>query len=112
MTKKRINEIIKTFADDFEVSIVKKGRKYIGVIIDGVDKDNKLVGWFHYGVRHSDLDWCEPATIEPRVIVNRYGEFLCDVPFNFPKNEYFELKYDEEGGYEYKGDIYNVFVIE
>ena len=41
-------------------------------------------GKYLYHIRHSDYSSSIPRTIEPRVIVNRYGYLLTDHELNFP----------------------------
>lgn len=54
-----------------------------------------------YDIRHTDEDWCEPATLEKRVMVNWFGTLIMDNPIEVLENgekEYLEITdyvYDE-----------------
>jgi hypothetical protein len=39
-------------------------------------------GYRFYGIRHSEKDWDEPMTIEPTVLVNRWGVIGFREPFS------------------------------
>lgn len=56
-----------------------------------VDHTNDTVGKYLYDIRHSDDDWCEPATIEPHVLVNWFGTLICDKPISFGADGYYEI---------------------
>lgn len=49
---------------------------------------------FLYFIRHSDYNTNKPATIEPKVKINRYGCVLLDEPLEFPNpvDEYLVIK--------------------
>jgi|GEM_PF-6329756 len=51
-----------------------------------------------YHIRHSDEDFCDPATIEPNVWVNHWGLALSneELKFENPKDPYIVLP-DEDG---------------
>lgn len=70
------------------------GQVIIGIFTDGrcpsngfetdiinSDKVNK------YDIRHSDYDFNIPCTIEPRVIVNRFGSILTNSTITFPEED-------------------------
>lgn len=54
-----------------------KGRKIVfrgmdAIVFEELPKTYPL-GYRFYGIRHTDDDWDDPATIEPSVVVNRWG---------------------------------------
>ncbi|UYX56048.1 hypothetical protein M3Y14_34265 (plasmid) [Bacillus thuringiensis] len=55
---------------------------------------------YYYDIRHADCGWCEPATIEPFVMVNHYGTITTTLPLELndgtESNQYLVLT-DEEG---------------
>lgn len=59
-------------------------------VIDGflseqrLNRDNDTDGKYIYDIRHIDNDWCEPATIENRVLVNWFGCLITEYPILFP----------------------------
>lgn len=54
--------------------------KYSGVeclVYEGFPENTNIEGYPHlYWLRHPDDDWSEPCTIEPYVLVNRWGALL------------------------------------
>lgn len=48
-----------------------------------VDPKSVPKGLYVYDIRHSDEDWCEPATIEPKVIVNHMGSIITNEEIKF-----------------------------
>lgn len=46
--------------------------KYLQFSLDNVIKPRPDL-WDYYGIRHSDTDWSRPITIEPHVLVNKWG---------------------------------------
>lgn len=54
-----------------------------------VDHTKDTEGKFLYDIRHSDNDWCDPATIEQRVIVNWFGTLILCEPITFPEGQDF-----------------------
>ena len=64
------------------------------------EKDNE--GKFLYDIRHSDNDWCEPATLEKFVMVNWFGTLIVDEPIEVldgpdrPYKEIVDWYYDDE----------------
>lgn len=55
-----------------------------------------------YDIRHTDEDWCEPATLEKRVMVNWFGTLIVDEPIEILESDnsaYLEITdygYDED----------------
>lgn len=49
-----------------------------------VDPKSVPKGLYVYDIRHSDEDWGEPATIEPKVIVNHMGAIITNEEIKFP----------------------------
>ena len=49
-----------------------------------VDPKSVPKGLYVYDIRHSDEDWCEPATIEPKVVVNHMGAIITNEEIRFP----------------------------
>lgn len=68
-----------------------------------VDREKDDEGKFLYDIRHSDNDWCEPATLEKFVMVNWFGTLIVDKPIQAlegpdrPYKEIVDLGYDDEG---------------
>ena len=66
---------------------IKSGnhQKIEGIISEyRLDRKNETEGKYIYDIRHTDENWCEPATIENHVIVNWYGCLITDYPIIFP----------------------------
>lgn len=59
-------------------------------------------GKYLYDIRHTDGDWCEPATLEKRVMVNWFGTLIVDEPIEIIESDngaYLEITdygYDED----------------
>ena len=53
---------------------------------------------FYYGMRHGELDWGQPITVEPFVLCNRWGVMITEEPFDFPneKDKYLNLTEEEQ----------------
>jgi hypothetical protein len=55
-----------------------------------------------YDIRHTDEYWCEPATLEKRVMVNWFGTLIVDEPIEILESDngaYLEITdygYDED----------------
>lgn len=68
-----------------------------------VDREKDNEGKFLYDIRHSDNDWCEPATLEKFVMVNWFGTLIVDKPIQAlegpdrPYKEIVDWGYDDEG---------------
>lgn len=68
-----------------------------GQIINGilsecrVGRELETEDKFIYDIRHTDNDWCEPATLENFVWVNWYGSIIVDTPIQFPEEPYLEI---------------------
>lgn len=61
------------------------GKKISGLLSEyRIDKNKPVEGKYMYDIRHSDEDWCEPATLEPSVMVNWFGTIIVDEPIEFP----------------------------
>lgn len=90
--------------------IIKDGLAYPFVITlaDGREVTGRLSekrlrwtdGYNLYDIRHSDNDWCDPATIENhQVMVNWFGTFIADEPIVFADGEdyidIFDYLYDD-----------------
>ena len=58
-----------------------------------VDPKSVPKGLHVYDIRHSDEDWCEPATIEPKVIVNHMGSIITneEITFDNPDDKYINI---------------------
>lgn len=63
--------------------------RYKGEIMDERIEENSIPsGKYMYQCRHSDYgDWCIPATIEPRVVVNFCCTFISDEEIIWPYEE-------------------------
>ena len=81
----RLNDYVGVVAEAFTAWLGNDAcvaSKLHGIILDdhiGIDKVREIVGpaFKVYSIRHSDLDWAEPATLENReVIVNHYAYFI------------------------------------
>ena len=42
---------------------------------------------FYYGMRHTDDDWGVPITVEPKVLVNRWGIMITEKRLRFRSKE-------------------------
>ncbi len=68
-----------------------------GQIINGILSERRIgreletEDKFIYDIRHSDADWCEPATLENYVWVNWYGSIIVDAPISFQDEPYLEI---------------------
>ena len=68
-----------------------------------VDREKDNEGKFLYDIRHTDNDWCEPATLEKFVMVNWFGTLIVDKPIQAlegtdrPYKEIVDWGYDDEG---------------
>lgn len=49
-------------------------------------------GYNRYSIRHADDDWVDPATLEPRVIVNHMADILTKEKIDFGKDGYLEIE--------------------
>lgn len=64
-----------------------------------VDRSQDTEGKFLYDVRHTDSDWCEPATIEELVRVNWFGTLIMSDPIDLGIDKCLEIKdycYDDD----------------
>lgn len=52
-----------------------------------VNHTKDLEGKYLHDIRHSDNDFCDPATIENQVTVNWFGTLILNEPFTFPKGQ-------------------------
>lgn len=51
----------------------------------------------YYEVRHNDMDWSEPETLETCVTVNFWGTVITTRPVNFNQDGYYQLSsYEKE----------------
>ena len=44
-----------------------------------------------YGIRHSEDDWSRPITVEPSVVVNKFGVMFTDKELEIGKEGYIKL---------------------
>lgn len=74
---------IEELKDDLsELEIEVKNNVYKGYFTNGRIKEN-VEGWYAYDIRHGDSgDFC---TLEPHVLVNHTGTFLCASPIDMDK---------------------------
>ena len=64
------------------------GKKITGLLAEcRVRRDEPVEGKYLYDIRHSDNDWCDPATLEHRVMVNWFGTIILDEPVDFPDGQ-------------------------
>lgn len=56
-----------------------------------VDRSQDTEGKILYDIRHSDDDWCDPATVEENVVVNWFGTILLNEPIDLGPNKYLEI---------------------
>ena len=65
-----------------------------------INKKERTMGKYLYDIRHTDNDWCEPATLEHSVMVNWVGTLIMDAPIEFPDGENYlsieDYSYDDE----------------
>lgn len=65
-----------------------------------VDRSHDSEGKHLYDIRHSDNDWCDPATIERKVLVNWFGTLILCEPITLLENQdYLEISdywYEDE----------------
>lgn len=69
------------------------GQTVRGILVEERVSRSEIPPGIHlYDIRHSDEDWCEPATIEHRVLVNWYGTLIVNRPIPFPNGiNYLEI---------------------
>lgn len=82
---------------------LEDGREITGPVSEyRVRRDIETEGKYLYDIRHSDNDWCDPATLEKNVVVNWFGTMILDSPIELleeDKNAYLEItdySYDDE----------------
>ncbi len=65
-----------------------------------INREKETEGKFIYDIRHTDEDWCEPATIENQVLVNWFGCLIVNHPLSFSEDEPYltiaNLTYEDE----------------
>lgn len=64
-----------------------------------IDRSQDTEGKTLYDIRHSDDDWCDPATVEESVVVNWYGTILLNEPIELGPDKYLEIEdywYEDE----------------
>ncbi len=65
-----------------------------------INREKETEGKFIYDIRHTDEDWCEPATIEDHVLVNWFGCLIVNQPLSFPEDDSYltiaNLSYKDE----------------
>lgn len=49
------------------------------IIEERIPQENRRDDLFYYSLRHSDMDFSEPCTIEPNVLVNNWGTIAFKV---------------------------------
>lgn len=94
--------------------LLKSGSRPITLFFDGhtevsglvseyrISRKEDVEGKYLYDIRHSDNDWCDPATLEKNVVVNWFGTMILDSPIELleeDKNAYLEItdySYDDE----------------
>lgn len=101
MTRRTVKELLGTKGYVRPVVMVYGENQMVRCLITEyrVDHTNHTEGKYLYDIRHSDDDWCEPATIEQHVLVNWFGTLICDNPISFGPDEYYEIKawrYEDE----------------
>lgn len=52
-----------------------------------IDKENLPKGLYCYYIRHKNTNWGAPITVEPYVLVNRYGAILSKEPIELNGNK-------------------------
>lgn len=48
-------------------------------------------GMFKYGIRHTDNDDTVPSTLEKKVVVNHYGDFITNQEIEIPESGYIDI---------------------
>lgn len=64
-----------------------------------VDRSRDTEGKNLYDIRHSDEDWCDPATVKDNVVVNWFGTIITFSPIDLGHDKYLEIKdywYEDE----------------
>lgn len=56
-----------------------------------IGKEEREEGLHYYGIRHSDTNFMEPATVEQEVIVNHLGTIVTEEPLDLGEDGYIEL---------------------
>lgn len=100
---KTVKELLQT-ASCRPITLVFEGdQKVCGLLSEvRVDREKDMEGKCLYDIRHSDNDWCDPATLEKKVIVNWFGTLIVDKPIQAlegperPYKEIVYLSYDDE----------------
>lgn len=74
--------------------IVEGGREINGILSEErVTRKKDTMEKCLYDIRHSDNDWCDPATLERQVLVNWFGTIILDTPIEFPEGQdYLEIE--------------------
>ncbi len=81
-------------AHTFSIDIEVKGEKktVTGLLVDFRGKTD-ITGMKKYGIRHSDDDDMQPATVEKgNVWVNWFGDFYTDTEIDFGGQPFLEIK--------------------
>lgn len=79
---------------------LKSGVRITGPVSEyRVDHNTDTEGKYLYDIRHTDEDWCDPATVEDNVVVNWFGTIITFSPIDLGPDKYLEIKdywYEDE----------------
>lgn len=100
---KTVKELLQTAGCRPMTLVFEGDQKVSGLLSEvRVDREKDIEGKFLYDIRHSDNDWCDPATLEKKVIVNWFGTLIVDKPIQAlegsdrPYKEIVDWSYDDE----------------
>lgn len=100
---KTVKELLQTAGCRPITLVFEDDQKVCGLLSEvRVDREKGIEGKYLYDIRHSDNDWCDPATLEKKVIVNWFGTLIVDKPIQAlegpdrPYKEIVDWSYDDE----------------